>query len=190
MTTLADLVDLSSFGVDVAGRENLAEQCLRAASDAVRAAAGSDISAATSIVDIVAPPGHRLPLPSSPVVSVSSVTIGGAPVDGWHLVDGALWRRDGWRTGTFPTLVQVTFTHGYNPVPADVTRLVCMFAAAAMSEEESRSGVAYESIDDYRVGYGQGASASASVLDIPVLTRDSLRARFGPGQAFVTGSRS
>lgn len=190
LAPLATSADLSVRGVDTSNA-TLVEAMLEAASDAVRDAAGSPISQHTSTVTVEAGPGRSLRLPAQPVTAVSAVSIDGSAVTDWRLVSGALWRHGGWRRGCDPTLVDVTFTHGYAVVPADVVQLVCDFAIAAMhsSEDGARAGVAYESIDDYRVGYGQGADSTASAIEVPARTRAMLRQRFG-GAAHVTSEAS
>lgn len=190
LAPLATEADLSVRGVDTSNA-TLVEAMLEAASAAVRDAAGSPISEATSAVMVEAPAGQSLALPAQPVTAVASVSIDGEAVTDWRLISGTLWRRGGWRRGCDPALVDVTFTHGYAVVPADIVQLVCDFAIAAMhsSEDGARAGVAYESIDDYRVGYGQGADSTASVIEVPSRTRAMLRQRFGGG-AHVVGSRS
>lgn len=191
LAPLASLVDLSARGVDISDEE-LAETMLAAASAAVREAAGSAISETTSTVTVEAPDGLSLVLPSGPVTAVTSVSVDGRAVTDYATVGGVLWRSGGWGGGCggVPTLVEVSYTHGLAEVPDDIVNLVCMFATAGMHEasQGSRAGLAYEAIDDYRVGYLQGAEASASALDIPERTARDLRARFGGG-AYVTAVR-
>lgn len=167
----------------------LVRQKLAAASDAVRDAAGSPISLATSTVKVGAPSGQWLQLPAQPVRSVSAVSIDGVAVTDWALIDGALYRAAGW--SCLPAVVEITFTSGFDPVPADVIDLVCQFAIAGLltANDGARTGLAYESIDDYRVGYQQGGEATASAMEVPARTRQMLRSRFGVGGSYVTGSR-
>lgn len=85
--------------------------------------------------DVLNMPGTsegRLRLPERPVVSVSAVMIGalvinvnddGSDPTGYVLVGDMLFRRAGW--GYPDQMVQITYTHGYDPVP-DAIRAVCM----------------------------------------------------------------
>lgn len=188
LALLATVVDLSARGVDVSDEE-LALTMLAAASAAVREAAGSSISETTSTVTIEGVDGHRLVLPSGPVTGVSTVTVDGEAVTDYRLSGGSLWRPAGWPGACYgePAQVEITYTHGYAVVPEDIVNLVCMFAIAGMHEasQGSRAGLAYESIDDYRVGYQQGAEATASAIEVPERTARMLRARFGGG-TYVT----
>lgn len=187
LAPLATSADLSVRGVEVSDSA-LVESKLAAASEAVREAAGSAISSTTSTVAVEAPRGNWLRLPSQPVTAVTSVTVDGEAVTDYRLISGALWRGGGWARSCVPAVVEVTFTHGFDEVPADIVELVCDFAIAGINnaDEGARIGLAYESIDDYRVGFTQGADAVASVMEVPQRTRAMLRARFGGG-SYVTG---
>lgn len=192
LAPLATSADLLARGVDVTDAD-LADRMLASASAAVREAAGAPISEVTSTVEVEAPQhGRRLLLPSQPVTAVTSVTIDGEAASDYRVVSGHLWRRTGWATPCGdPATVEVTFTHGWTEVPADIVELVCDLAIAGMSvaPEGAHVGLAYESIDDYRVGYLQGAEATASVWELPERTRLMLRRRFGGG-AHVTDEAS
>ncbi len=185
---LATVADLSARGVGVSDVALVTSQ-LAAASEAIRDAAGCPISATTQTVALEAPTGSRLTLPSQPVTDVVEVLVDGVAVTDWRVVSGALWRPGGWRSCGRPRLVEVTYTSGLAEVPADVVDLVCQFAIAGINNagEGSRAGLAYESIDDYRVGFQQGDHATASPMEVPTRTRQWLRARFGGG-AHVVGS--
>lgn len=185
---LASADDLSARGVDVSNAA-LVSAMLAAASEAVRDAAGCPISATTQTVALEAPSGAHLTLPSQPVTDVVAVLIDGSLVTDWRLASGALWRPGGWRSCGRPRLVEVTYTSGLETVPADIVDLVCQFAIAGINNagEGSRAGLAYESVDDYRVGFQQGEHATASPMEVPARTRLWLRQRFGGG-AYVVGS--
>lgn len=190
--SLASVADLSRYGVDTSQPE-LVEQLLAAASDSVRDAAGSVISRTESTITLGSGPGVSLMLPAGPVLGVSEVQVEGVVVNDWKLVSGQLWRSCGWqpRHG-LPNVIQVTYEHGYDPVPADVVHLVCLLVSSALAgiEDgfESKSNLAYESIDDYRIGYQQGSDSSTSVMELPERTRRWLRDRFGGGGVFVVGT--
>jgi hypothetical protein len=88
----------------------------------------------------------ELLLPQRPVSAVSAVTLDGAAADYTFDGIGTLTRSDGWAG-----LVAVTYTHGYATVPDDVFT-VCLQAAARVYGNPE--GLANESIDDHRAGFG------------------------------------
>ena len=197
MTALATTDDLDARGVTVPDTMN-AETLLDAASAVVREAAGYQISSTTSTITLIAGEGEYLPLPGA-VVSVATVEIDGTAVTDYTVVDGALWRCGGWRGGissqttfylpgdrTRPTRVEVTYTHGYDPVPDDVVDLVCSLVAQRVAQGYDHDPrVTSEAIDDYRVSYSDQATSGTSVDSV---TRAQLRARFST-TAYVTGTR-
>lgn len=190
---LATTTDLSTLGVDTSDAA-LTALALDAASAAVREAAGSTISQATSTFTTGGTTSTWLPLPTVPAGAVSSVLLDGSPVTDHKVIDGTLWRAAGWqrRCGE-PSEVEVTLTHGYAVVPADIILLVCELAAAginaAVEGVEVKTRVQSEGIDDYNVSYVTGAEALASVMELPERTRIRLAQRFGGG-VHVVGSRS
>lgn len=189
LAPLATVADLSARGIDVSNHA-LIDALLNAASEAIRDAAGSPISEVTSTVVLDGVQGFRLALPSSPVTSVTAVSVDGEAVTDYTVHGGILRRSAGWGPGcygTAPDPVEVTYTHGYAEVPADIVNLVCMFVAAGLAEaaDGARAGITNEKIDDYSVGYAQGSEAVASAMEIPERTRRMLRARFGGG-VYVT----
>lgn len=192
LAPLAAAADLSALGVDISDVD-LTALALTAASDAVRDAAGVPISRATSTFTVQGTRSQWLDLPVMPVASVATVEIDGTTVTDYKLVSGALWRSGYWAGCGEPSLVEVTATHGYTDVPADIVVLVSQVAAAVINAAadgiEAKTGLAYESIDDYRVGYTQGADAQPYVVELPERTRLALRRRFGGGVA-VTRERA
>src|SRR5690625_7223461 len=77
-------------------------------------------------------------LPGGPLREVASVTVDGKPVTDWRLLDGRLWRPYGWGGAHVP--IEGTYTHGYDPVPADIVRMVCMFVSAGLHAAEDGFG--------------------------------------------------
>lgn len=183
---LASAADLEALGIDTSDMSRV-DSLLVSVSAEVREAAGVPISRTTSTVTVGGTCDVFLDLPGRPVRAVSSVEVDGSSVDDWRLVDGRLWRRCGWAGTHAP--VTVTYDHGFDEVPADIVRLVCMFVAAGLHAAEdgygSRRGMAYERIDDYQAGYMQGEHEVVDPAGIPERTRRMLRERFGAG-AFVT----
>lgn len=182
LTPLATTADLSARGVD-SGERDLA---LAVASAAVRDAAGVAISSETSTVTVVASESRVLALPG-PVTAVSAVTVDGSAVSDYAVLPNGLWRTCGW--GTYPTLVTVTFTHGYATVPADIVDLTCQLAIAWLTHTSggggSTAGLTDVAIDDARESYTDEAAGQVSPVFIPQVTRDWLAARFGGGATVV-----
>lgn len=117
-------------------------------------------------------------LPQRPVVSVSAVSIGGAPlaVGQWAVQGDALYRFLGWGRyrGSFglwnqPDTIAVTYTHGYDTVPDDIVRVVCKLAQASwLNREGYRSasvGGVSVTLDTATVGVGSLDADDRLVLD-------------------------
>lgn len=196
LAPLASTADLEARGIDTTNATRVTA-LLNAASAAVRAAAGSPITATTATISLPTPEGRRLVLPA-PVRSVSSVEIDGQPITDYRKSGNSLWR-DGWGAPCeLPGEVVVTLTFGLAEAPADVVDLVCNLVGAGLAHAdagyESRSGVVNtsERIDDYdrSVSYAQGGDATATPMEIPEGTRRSLRRRFGTGGVVMVVSRS
>jgi len=185
---LATIEDLDIRNVEYESVE-AAEAMLRVASDAVTSAAGSPILRRTSTVRLVTQPGRVLRLPGGPVRAVTEVLLDGEPVDDWALRGNSLWRRTHWQRSGIPSEVTVTYEHGRDKVPADIVNLVCLLAAAGLNmvqeDFEAKSNLAYESIDDYRVGYQQGQDGTVSAMELPPRTAQMLRRRFGTHSSTV-----
>lgn len=192
---LASVADAQELGLTVEeGEEALVERYLRAASAAVREAAGVPISQVTSTVELEGRGEVWLRLPGPPVTAVSEVMLDGAAVTDWRLRSGWLWRRSGWQSGRGPSEVEATYTHGMPTVPEDIVMLVCRIVAATLNayrdgvdgEGLAAGAVTQERIGDYSVSYGDGGLITET--DLPDYLRARLRARFGGGAAMV-GSR-
>lgn len=184
LPSLATPADLTARNIPINGDWDV-NALLAAASAEVRSAAGVPVSRATFTATIPGVPDRWLVLPGQPVVFVEDVEIDGATVTDWKLVGGELWRGSGWQPACTPVNVTATITGGLVDVPEDIVDLVCSLVglaqAAAEDGYESKIGKAYESVDDYRVGYEQGAGQTAGVMELPDATRRRLRARFGGG---------
>lgn len=188
LTPLATVADLDARGIDTTNATRAAA-LLDEASAEVRDAAGVPITQETFTVAILGTREQWLRLPGQPVSTVSAIDIDGTAVTDHELIGGELWRLHGWQpTWWKPSKVTITITGGLAEVPADIVGLVCSMVGAAMASAEdgyeSKAGIAYESIDDYRVGYEQGESRMG-VMELPESTRARLRARFGGGAALV-----
>lgn len=186
LPNLADTSDLSARGVD----DDLAEIMLPVASAIIRGAAASPILSTTSTVSgWVLEQTEWLDLPGRPVSAVSAVTLDGVAVTDFKLVDGRLWRRCGWDWCGTPREVAVTMTHGLATVPPDIVQLVCDLAILGINTATAGAidpRVITESIDDYSVTFSDAAGSVASAMTLPMLTRTSLKARFGGSASMVT----
>lgn len=201
--TLAPLVSVASaqelLGRDLTDAENRhLEKLLAVASDTVRDAAGQLLSRTTTTVRLIGSSSRRLRLPQIPVVSVDQIVIDGtitAPTS-WRLLGGELDRAGGW-SGCDDVEVEVTYTHGWDPVPGPVQALVIQLAAAAVARLEedglfgSMPGIVQESIspNSHAVTWGSDEPAPSSVFELPERTRRWLRRDYGLGEVFTVGSR-
>lgn len=193
LAPLATATDLSDRGIDTDDIAAVAA-FLASASEAVRSAAGCSISELTATVALEGDSSRWLQLPGWAITSVDEVDIDGTVVTDARLASGRLWRRCGWQADCGPALVTVTYTQGLTEVPADIVDLVCSLVGAALAAMTdggyaANTGLQYESIDDYRVGYATGNDAVASVMELPARTKQSLAERFGSAVA-VTGTYS
>lgn len=127
-----------------------------AAVEAVRAEAGWHIAPVrTETVLVVSSGGPDLILPSRRVVSVSSAA-GGTD---FELHPGAVLHR---KAGCWPVgVVQVTMTHGYAQIPADLLPLVASRVRAVHSSRDP--GLASMTTGPYSWSYFRGGGVSAEL---------------------------
>lgn len=117
----------------------------------------------------------ELELPERPVISATVTGVDGVEIDegSYRLFEGILVRPGGWagsaiysanwptNTG-YPSTVEVTYTHGYDPIPDDI-RAVCI-QLAARGLQAPTGGVRQESIGNYSVSYGDVNDANDPLL--------------------------
>ena len=184
---LAYVTDVQALGIDVSN-VTLVQSLIDSVSAEVREAAGCPITVTESTITLSGVREQFIALPGGPVRSVSTVTLDGTAVTDYKIRDNRLWRLAGW--GDVNEDVVVEYTHGFDAPPADITRLVCLMVAAGVNASATgwagHRGVAYESIDDYRIGYQQGDAENVDPTALPERTKRALRDRFGAG-AHVTG---
>lgn len=118
-------------------------------------------------VTLAGGPGWELELPEAPVIDATVTSIDGVvPTSGsYRLIGTTLIRPGGW-TGPglvagnvswpvwdtiTPALVNVTYTHGFDPIPDDIVAACLQMAARCL---QSPSGIRQESIGAYSVTYG------------------------------------
>lgn len=184
---LATAADLDARGVDVAVSSATLDALLASASEAVRRAAGHPISEVSSTVDLDGPQNRTLYLPAPPVTAVSAVELDGEAFTCYRLLPGArLWRTD-YRPWSYsePTVVSVTYTHGYAAVPADVVDLVCGLVAGALSAVAAAYdpgiGVQSVKVDDASETYVTGAESRGGQMELPRATQEWLASAFSGG---------
>lgn len=106
-----------------------------------------------------------------PVISVESVlsVISGLPVQhywdglalwgGWAFPDSNIGGPISWNRRRHGIVLDVTYTHGIDPVPDEIVALVCQVAARALGVEPDQSGVSQETISGYSYTLGSAAAA-------------------------------
>lgn len=177
----ADLVQLSAL--------------LDAASEYLQSVIGCRVAvpAETVTVALTVPSGERrVRLPSAPVREVIAVTVDGAACTQWRVVDGALYRTDGWVGCDDYVSVQVTYRHGYDVAPGDLKSWAIALAVQAHASTKalgtlSPGAVQSVRIDDYSVSYATGGDASSAGggFTVPAAVAASLRAAYGGGAYLV-----
>lgn len=171
MNLLADLDDVEAvLGRDLDDDEvGRTVKLLQLASDAVRIHTGQQFDYVEDDEITIEPDieGH-LWLPQRPVISVSTVKItsSNTPID----TVGYGWTRDGYLARRwFPTNAEipwwiypltVTYTHGYQTVPADVRLAVAELVGGSMANP---SGIVSESLGVYSVRYLSNRSPGVSL---------------------------
>jgi hypothetical protein len=189
LPNLAVPADLTARGITPTSVHTV---MLGVASSLVRAAAGVPILETDSEVSLWALDCTQwLTLPGKPVTSVASVTVDGVDLatTEYKLVHGDLWGSSPWGDDFEPVEVVVEMTHGFAEVPPYIVQLVCDLAIAGMSSSSAGAHdprVVAEKIDDYAVTFAEGAEAVASAMELPRLTLNGIRARFGGGAAMVS----
>lgn len=133
-------------------------------SAAIRSYTGQTISRATT-TERLKITGLGLYLPQRPIVSVASVKTTAAltlPFE-WYGGDRVsvepLWTTSAPRTGQW---IDVTYTHGYDPVPDDVIAVACQVAIRALAVPIDSTVIQQESIGGYSHSLG-GAAANGAL---------------------------
>jgi|SRR5690349_23070007 len=182
LATPSDLASLLQQDVDTATATLLIE----ASTAVVQAVTGQRI--VQVVGDIVTldldeyDDGLYLNLPERPVTAVTTVTIGATAVTDYstQLRRARLWRAYGWRSTLVaypdqPSLVTVTYTHGY---AAGHQRLQLARSAVlqlAASVYANPGGATREQIDDYAVAY----EAASARMDASPSLANLLRRQYG-----------
>ena len=158
---LATVEDLSGrLGRDLSSAESdRAELLIADASATVRSYTGQEISLSESTSRVRVKDGVAR-LPQRPVVDVATV----ADTDGNDL-DVTWVAGDRVRlTDVAHDWVDVTYTHGYEEVPAEIVAVVCQIAGRAFGRPPDETGLQSETIGQY--SYSVGAAAAAGGLGL------------------------
>lgn len=171
--TVAELADYLQTTIAAGTQTTAAQMALDAATQAIKSYTRQDIEAVgddTYTVVYARPSGSTWPytstlfLPQLPVNDVSEVEIAGTALGADYWVweaNGILHRTDGsyFDTGASPVTVNVTYSHGYSPIPADVKQ-VCLQMAATQYQYSTAAGT--EEGVGYSIGnYSQNAVSGA-----------------------------
>lgn len=172
LATVADLEARLGRSLDATETARV-EALLAGASARVRSYTGQQFELTTT-TDRVRARSGRLRLPQRPVVAVSALAdmngndimftwhagndilmgTSGYPVR--HPIEDAWYRHHDW--------VDVTYTHGYTDIPADVVEVVCQIALRAFGTPSETAGIVQESIGSYSYSVGPVAAAGATGL--------------------------
>lgn len=145
-----------------------AELLLDLVSGAIRSYTGQFITVATT-TDRIKVTSGRVGLPQRPVSEVSAV----ANVSGTTLLhtwdagpqvwlSSCLPVANGPSGHRAPSYVDVTYTHGYATVPADIRAVALQVAARSMGAAADQTGMQSEAIGGY--SYSMGAAAAQGVV--------------------------
>ena len=165
--TAADVEALLQITLDTVAKATAVERALGAATAAIRNYTKQHLSrVAGDTVTLDSAGGHRLLLPELPVISVAAVVEDGAALTagtdyklGQH---GILYRLNRpWACGI--QIVQVTYTHGYDPLPDDIVDVATRAAARVYqaglraAEDDGVPGVSSKSLGDFSVSFASDA---------------------------------
>jgi hypothetical protein len=153
---------------------------LRDASASVRNYMRQEVTETTTTVRLRVRNG-KVRLPQRPVTDVATVAnVNGGPVmySSWegfdtinvssNVLDTFAW--EPFRYGI--AAVDVTYTHGWNPVPDDIIGVVCSIVMRALGREPVDAGMTTESIQGY--SYTLGSAAAAGGFGMLQAERDIL----------------
>lgn len=116
----------------------------------------------------------RIRLPQRPVTAVATVVnVNGDPViyqwDGSDSISSLsnvpdTWAWEPFRGGVLT--LDVTYTHGYNPIPDDIIAVGCSIVMRSLGREPVDAGIQSESIQGYSYTLGViGAAGAVGLLD-------------------------
>lgn len=173
MASLATLTQLGvRLGLDLTG-DTRAQAILDDVSAAVVGYTGRTFTSVTETVTVEVCCGIAT-LPEGPVTAVTAVEADGEPVDFT------------WTTGrkvmVFGSTVEITYTHGYATVPADVVAVVCQIAGRSYGANPQNAGSGGEQLGDWQQpAYSPaGAAGPLGMMNDERAVLDRYRAGGGP----------
>ena len=112
---------------------------------------------------------------------------GTIPASGWWWTgvgvvefNSPSWLANGPSRTRSPGAVTITYSHGYEDVPADVVAIVCQMVGRVIDSGIASPGLDTESVDDYRAHMGAGLiSGSVALTPDEKLSLDGYRKRNG-----------
>lgn len=165
---LADPAELADR-LGVAETDPSMLSALRSATARFRAAVRHPVSLIENDTVLLDGDGSRsLVLPAAPVVSVSTVHVGDHEVSDYRWSRAGLLRRDaGWPDEL--GVVEVTYSHGHDPIPEEIADVVLNAAETAFTGAQD---VASMTVGGQQVTFRQGTSATwSTVVDLYRLNR-------------------
>jgi hypothetical protein len=170
LATLDDLEQLCGPQDDAAAAQSALDQ----ATTAIQMATGQTLIAMESRVLLDGEGADTLLLPELPVTDVATVRVEGIELDEYDFEWSAtgILRLTGW-CRHFPRRMQsvdVTYSHGFDPIPADLVlataKIACRILAGGEVTGATIDGVpiTHERVGAYSVSYNQGLSATESAV--------------------------
>ena len=129
---------------------------------------------ANDVIELEGTLEREIVLPSWPVVAVTTVKVDGVtvPAAEYTRVGRSLWRNSGW--GEPGEIVEVTYTHGYSPIPDDIRMATVKLAVRTLQNPQ---GIRQEGIGSYSVTYGgEDVGGAVGSFLAPLIGRYRVRA--------------
>ncbi|NUM48732.1 MAG: hypothetical protein HUU38_28835 [Anaerolineales bacterium] len=179
----ATVADVAAFlQIDIPSDDEAALRALGEATAAIRNYTRQYLSRVEDdTITLDAPHGRRLFLPELPVVSVETVIeesvalvantdyrLDGAGL--LHRLKGNVWNF--WGTSEGLQNIEVTYTHGYDPIPDDIVVIATRAAArayqAGLKAEENGGvgGLISKQLGDYSVGFSPEATSMEGTMGV------------------------
>lgn len=130
---------------------------LRDASAAFRRAAGGQIISADTTTVRLRRGGPTVRLAQWPVNTVTAVVGLDAVAIGFDWYGGSTFELGAYLSTAF----DVTYTHGYTPVPDEAIGVVCQMVGRALGTMPDSAGVTQETLGAYSASYGTAAASGA-----------------------------
>jgi hypothetical protein len=157
--TLASVADLATYtGQELSDSDPAALLALRSATAIVQAETRQWLFYVEAETVELAGGTYRLVLPERPVVGQPELA-GHATSDYVDRGGGILDRR----RGIWPATVEVTYSHGYREIPADLVTACLSIAARLYERNDAARAISSETIGSYSVSYARSAVAAGEL---------------------------